>query len=69
MSFVEGKELRIHIGLLSNHVINIESIASSKMRMGEKRQGVGEYKFMNMFYNDFKIILISLKILIFTMCP
>jgi hypothetical protein len=24
---------------------------------------------MNMFYNDFKIILISLKILIFTMCP
>jgi hypothetical protein len=52
-----------------NHIINIESIASSKMRMGEKRQGVGDYKFMNMFYNDFKIILINYKFLIFTMFP
>jgi hypothetical protein len=46
---VENTHRALIKSLHLNHIINIESIASSKMRMGEKRQGVGEYKFMNMF--------------------
>jgi hypothetical protein len=46
---VENTHWALIESLHLNHIINIESIASSKMRMGEKRQGVGEYKFMNMF--------------------
>jgi len=50
---VENTHRALIKSLHLNHIINIESIASSKMRMGEKRQGVGEYKFMNMFLQLF----------------
>lgn len=39
---VENTHWALIESLHLNHIINIESIVSSKMRMGEKRQGVGD---------------------------